>query len=271
LLAGIGDLPDTVRDRSIEIEMMRKRPEEKVKRLRRRDGSELHQLNCQIARWVQDNLEKLRNANPEIPGGLHDRAADAWEPLIAIADLAGGDWPQRSRNAALLLSGEGVIQDNTTTTILFGDIKVVLSSDLPYVTRDGERQMTSEKLAGALVAIEEHPWAEFGRSGKPITKYTLARLLRPYKIRPATIRIGPAPEDTAKGYKISQFTDAFARYLPVPSTPTVTPSQSDHRGVSEAFQSVTTKDVTASNGPEDHKNEQCDVVTVSEEEKEWTL
>jgi putative DNA primase/helicase len=38
VLAGIGNLPDTVADRSIIVTMMRKRPDEKVKRLRARDG-----------------------------------------------------------------------------------------------------------------------------------------------------------------------------------------------------------------------------------------
>jgi hypothetical protein len=45
LLAGIGDLPDTIRDRSIEIEMVRKLPREEVKRLRQRDGADLRELS----------------------------------------------------------------------------------------------------------------------------------------------------------------------------------------------------------------------------------
>jgi hypothetical protein len=94
LLSGIGDLPDTVRDRSIEIEMQRKRSDETVKRLRRHDGDDLNVLGQKSARWAKDNLASLFKAMPEIPTGLNDRAADAWEPLLAIADHAGGDWPQ---------------------------------------------------------------------------------------------------------------------------------------------------------------------------------
>jgi hypothetical protein len=89
VLSGIGDLPDTVRDRSIEIEMKRKRADEKVKRLRRKDGEDLRVLGRKSARWARDNLTKLAEAQPDIPAGLNDRAADAWEPLFAIADLAG--------------------------------------------------------------------------------------------------------------------------------------------------------------------------------------
>ena len=85
-LAGIGKLPDTVRDRSIELEMKRKLPSERVKKLRRRDGAELHELARKLVRWAEDNMAALRTAVPAMPEGLNDRAADAWEPLVAIAD-----------------------------------------------------------------------------------------------------------------------------------------------------------------------------------------
>jgi hypothetical protein len=164
LLSGIGDLPDTVRDRSIEIDMMRKRSDEKVKRLRRRDGDDLHVLGRKSARWAQDKLGNLRDALPKIPSGLSDRKADAWEPLFAIADLAGGDWPQRARKAALALSGEHIVEEDNVGTTLLADIRALFSDDAAGC------QIKSEQLVEALVAIEGHPWAEFGRMRKPITK-----------------------------------------------------------------------------------------------------
>jgi hypothetical protein len=90
-LAGIGDLPDTVRDRSIEIEMKRKLATETVKRLRRRDGKDLDEIARKLFRWASDNLDRLGAVEPSMPDGLNDRAADAWEPLAAIAEVAGGD------------------------------------------------------------------------------------------------------------------------------------------------------------------------------------
>jgi putative DNA primase/helicase len=105
ILSGIGDLPDTVRDRSVTIEMRRKKRDEKIRRLRRRDGGDLRAMCSKAARWAADNMAALRDAVPVMPEGLDDRAADAWEPLIAIADLAGGEWPDRARRAALKLSG----------------------------------------------------------------------------------------------------------------------------------------------------------------------
>ena len=44
-------------------------------------------------------------ARPDMPLGIEDRNADVWEPLLAIAEAAGGDWPQRAREAAIALVG----------------------------------------------------------------------------------------------------------------------------------------------------------------------
>jgi hypothetical protein len=268
LLAGIGNLPDTVRDRSIEIDMLRKRTDETVKRLRRKDGGDLRELSRKSRRWANDNLENLSDAMPEIPSGMSDRAADAWEPLFAIADLAGGDWPQRSRKAALALSGDNVLDDENIDTILLPDIRAEFTMD----------KIKSEELVRILVAIEGHPWAEFGRDRKPITQNRLARLLKPYKIKPRTIRLGPGPEDTAKGYELAQFSDVFARYLPAPSTQTVTPSHPNNDGRFNDFQSVTPRGgVTDEKSRMPLSRKDCDGVTVDgdveekEREETWTV
>ena len=106
-LAGIGDLPGTIPDRSIRIVLDRKPTSAKVARLRRRDADKLLPYARKVARWADDNVEKLVGANPDIPDGLQDRAKDAWSLCLAIAELAGGEWPQRARDAALILSGDG--------------------------------------------------------------------------------------------------------------------------------------------------------------------
>ena len=59
------------------------------------------------------------------------------------------------------------------------------------------------------MAIEGRPWAEW-KAGKPLSANGLARLLAPFGIAPATIRTATG---TPKGYQLTQFEDAFARYL----------------------------------------------------------
>jgi Protein of unknown function (DUF3631) len=99
---------------------------------------------------------------------------------LAIADIAGGEWPRRARRAALALSGEQAIEDDNGTQLL-SDIRSVFTDE----------QMKSETLVDRLKELEDRPWAEFGRTGKGLTQNTLAKLLKPYKVRPTTIRLDP--------------------------------------------------------------------------------
>jgi Protein of unknown function (DUF3631)/Toprim domain len=206
-LSGIGNLPDTVRDRSIEIEMKRKLPSEKVKRLRQRDGADLQLVARMSVRWAADDKAKLSAAEPAIPPGLNDRAADTWEPLFAIADLAGGGWPERARRAALALSGDGVVEDGNIGTKLLGDIRRAFAES--KVDR-----LSSEDLAAYLATLDDRPWPEW-KGGAPITKVQLSRMLARYKVFSETIRL---KDTTAKGYYLTAFADAFARYL-LPENP----------------------------------------------------
>jgi hypothetical protein len=252
VLSGIGDLPDTVRDRSIEIDMVRKRRDEQVQRLRRRDGKELEVLAQKATRWVRDNFASLQASQPEIPQSLNDRAADAWEPLFAIAELAGDDWPARARRAAVSLSGAQGEDDECLSTQLLADIHEVFTDE----------QIASQTLVERLVALEGRPWSEFGKNQKPITQHKLARLLKPYKIRPRTIRFGSGPTETGKGYRLAHFVDVFARYLPDARNETVTPSQVPKTGHFQADETVTSRcDVTDLKSEKSPVSNRCDGVT----------
>ena len=123
-----------------------------------------------------------------MPAELNDRAADAWEPVVAIADLAGGDWPSRARAAALALSGEDVAaaKDENVDTMLLADIRA--ASD-----HFDDDKISSEVLTNYLATLEGRPWAEWG-SGKPISKHQLSKRLKEYKIVSGTIRTSGHPK-----------------------------------------------------------------------------
>jgi putative DNA primase/helicase len=202
-LSGIGDLPGTIRDRSIEIVMRRKLSGETVKRLRRKDCQDLAVLARKVARWTQDNLKLLRDAQPQMPAGLNDRAADGWEPLFAIADQAGEQWPQRARVAALAIANNS--GDETDTAImLLGDLRELFAAESSGV-------LFTNDILTALEKREDRPWAEY-RRGRTITANQLAELLKAYGITTnLTVRRGAR---TAKGYRAEWFADAWTRYLP---------------------------------------------------------
>lgn len=123
-VAGIGKLADTLMDRAVVIPMRRRAAGEHVEMLRRdRVGKELEPLRRAAMRWSLDHADELRPADPVVPGALHDRARDNWRPLLAIADAAGGNWPERARRAAILLA-DG--EDEDVAVQLLGDIREAL-------------------------------------------------------------------------------------------------------------------------------------------------
>jgi hypothetical protein len=206
-LAGIGDLPDTISDRTIHIEMKRRAPEESIKRYRRREAQqEAARLAASLQRWGEEAFEVLVDAQPDIPDDLFavsDRYADCWEPLFAIADLAGDEWSLRSREAALRLLTSEVRDEESIGTRLLRDIKRVFDE------KDVDRIATAS-LIEALAEDETAPWGEWNR-GHSISPTQIARRLKPYGIRPRSIRVEDG--STPKGYHREQFEDAWRRYL----------------------------------------------------------
>jgi putative DNA primase/helicase len=215
-IALIGKLPDTLADRGIEIAMRRRGNADRIERLRLDRLSELEPLRRRCWTWAQGNLERLRTADPDIPSGLHDRAADNWRPLLAISDRAGGAWPERARRAAVLLSGQ--TEDEEAATLLLGDLEKLFRER-------GDDQIRSSELVDALKKLEHRDWPEF-RRGLPLTARGLARLLKPYGIGPRAMDWkGSHPKGT-RGYRRSDFLDAWERYLPhQPPPPQVQPPQ----------------------------------------------
>lgn len=207
-LAGIGAMPDTIEDRAVVIRMRRRAPGEKVAPYRhRRDGPALRAIAQQLAGWLHAHLAELEAAEPPMP--VEDRAADTWEPLVAVADLAGGTWPARARKAVTTLTAEADEAGNVSHRIrLLTDIRAafdVLGNPAAAPTAD---------LLAVLNGDPEAPWADSGPNG--LTGKKLGDLLREFDIRSETIRF---PVGQAKGYTRDAFTDAWRRYCPAPENP----------------------------------------------------
>ena len=200
-ISGIGQLTDTVMDRAIVLELRRKLPNETVQRLRHAEVGLFKRMASMLARFADDAATVISNARPNLPESLNDRAQDNWEPLLAIADYAGGNWPELARRAALKLSGAA--QDTlSSSTELLMDIREV------FETRHISKIFAAE-LVMALCEDSEKSWATYNR-GNPITPKQLSRRLKEYGISSKQLRIG---YDNKKGFERAQFEDVFARYL----------------------------------------------------------
>lgn len=196
-LAGIGMMPDTIEDRAVVVRMRRRAKGEKVAPWRiKRDRPILIKLGVELTAWLAAHLAELENAEPDMP--VEDRAADTWEPLIAVADLAGGDWPALARKAALILTGEA-------ESVAMASDGSRLLNDCHAAFGDDEALPTAA-LIDRLKADQEAPWAD-------LTPIRLATALRDYEISSTTIRF-PKPLGQAKGYRRADFADAWSRYCP---------------------------------------------------------
>jgi hypothetical protein len=223
-IAAIGHLPGTIEDRSIIIRLRRRLAEETVDTLRVGATEHLEVLSRQAARWVIDNAVALSTSDPAMPKDIVNRQADNWRPLLAVADAAGGYWPEYAREiAAQMCRTSGGI---SIKEMLLNDLRKLF--DTPLLEPDHKLideifaeppdvLFTKEILEG-LKARDDRPWSEW-KEGNPITGPQLAKLLKPLGIPTnTTVRRGGRDGPAAKGYRRKDFTDVFDRYAPKPAT-----------------------------------------------------
>lgn len=221
-LAGLDDLPDTISSRAVIVRMRRRAPGERIESYRRRvheaDG---HELRDRLAAWTGSHWHALADAWPDLPAGIEDRNADVWEPLLAIADAAGGHWPTTARVTAVTLVTSGAANGRGFGVQLLGDLRAVF---------DGHAFVATDEILTALHAVDESPWADI--RGRALDARGLSTRLGKYGIKPKQKRIG---ERVVRGYERAELSDSWARYLPAVVTDETGPSSKEipPRGMEE--------------------------------------
>ena len=233
LIAGIGEVPDTVRDRSLVVRLERKLASERVSSWRERDREAVEAMRAQIARWTGDNAERIVAALPAVvfPDSLHDRARDAWESLLAIANAAGGEWAGRGGRAwksceHFAATSEG--DEGGAREMLLADLRAIFEADgMPSV-------LSSTTIVERLHGMEGRPWREWRRD-KPLTAHALARLLKPFGIAPRQDRKAGGGANL-RGYQRADLEGVWEAYFP------------HHEGIQSAttLQPLQTKDIRES-------------------------
>jgi putative DNA primase/helicase len=202
VLCGIGELPSTLDDRSIKVRLERAKLGELRERFDSRRTQREQELRRRITRFCADHRAELTECDPLLPPGVFNRLADNWRPLFAIAEIAGGGWPERAAAsfARLVFKEDGVRQG----------IGIMLLVDIQQIFREaGAHRLFSRELIAKLCSMTDRPWPEAHR-GKPVTEIWLAKRLHPFRILPKTIRI---ESERAKGYELASFEEAFSRYI----------------------------------------------------------
>lgn len=196
-LAGIGRMPDTIEDRAVVIRMRRRKSTESVSPFRlKRDGPRLADLCARLDQWSAEVVPQLQDAEPELP--VEDRAADTWEPLVAVADAASREWGQRARAAAIRFDDDATTDEGQSRELmLLSAIKSLFSElDEPFIA--------TGDLLGFLALMDESPWTD-------LTAAALGRRMGTF-----AISAGHSADRKVRGYRRRDFTDAFERYLSTP-------------------------------------------------------
>lgn len=203
-VAQIGDLPDTLESRSIDIRLQRRKKSEPVERLRLgRPPAEAGQLRERFEKMVDaDLVSRLYEMEPELPESLSDRQMDCWEALVAIADLAGGSWPERARVAALHISKARESEESVGVRLL-RDVRQVM----------GGRDMYTTDICAALNGLSEAGW-QYWSEGKGINPWSLSRYLKEYGLETDNIRIPGHQMAQSRGLRWSAVQDAAERWVP---------------------------------------------------------
>jgi hypothetical protein len=205
-LAGLGDLPDTLMSRSLIVRMRRRAPDERVEPFRYRlHAGPGHGLRDQLADWAGAVAETVADAWPELPEGVTDRPADCWEPLLAVADAAGGHWPVTGRSACLALCRASDDRGVSLGVRLLTDLRTV------WTVLGNPAAVSTHDLLDSLHELDEAPWSNL--KGQPLDSRGLARLLRGYEVRSDKVWTGAK---TLQGYKREDLWDAWQRYCPAP-------------------------------------------------------
>lgn len=212
-IAGIGSLDDTLQDRSVVISLTRKPQGGQLENFRRAPMDELKSYSEMIAQWASENQEVFETTHPEALDDLNDRANDNWEPLLAIAEMAGPDCLKEAQAAALEISKE-VEPELSLGEQLLQHISVVLSNT--HYEQIGT--ISTEALLTLLFNQDDWPWLTCDR-GRKLTAHSLSRLLKPYEISPKAIRF---VEGVKRGYETGPLLEVCRLYSPATSETTVT-------------------------------------------------
>lgn len=201
-LAGLGNLPDTILSRSVIVRMRRRASGEHVEPFRRRvEVARADELRKQLTAWTAAVIGDVIDKWPAMPESIQDRDADVWEALLAIADAAGGDWPGRARIAAVALVAQSKQTDPSLGVRLLADLQTIFDA--------GVQAKPTEAILSELHGMEEAPWGDL--RGRPLTDRDLAKLLRPYEVKPKLVRI---EQVVVRGYRREDLVDAWLRYVP---------------------------------------------------------
>lgn len=239
-LAGLSraKLPDALLSRCFVIPMKRRAPGQSVEPFRQRlEQDNLTKLRTMLAEAAEEIRPGLSSYFPDLPDGVSDRQQDIWEPLVAVADKAGGHWPETARKVCAQMNAESSHDKPSLGTQLLIDIREVFETT-------GITEISTGDLIEELCEFDESPWGDW--YGRPISSRKVAELLREYEVRTTQFR-SPRYGGKIRGFRRPDFRDAFTRYLEPASTREY-PGNAGHPGRSPEWRGSSVPEVGSQPG-----------------------
>ncbi len=206
IISGIGKLPSTVMDRSISLTLRRALPTEKRQRVKDIPKATTETIKAKLARWADDNMDRVATSKPKLPETIYNREFDTWEILFQIANTLGDDWLKLVTNACLAITQTDSKEPSENEELLT-DIKAIF--ELQAVDSMATRDLLTALIGADSDGLTKR-WATSNK-GQPMTDRQLAKRLKDFEIKSSKIN---KPNETQKrGYYLADFADAFKRYL----------------------------------------------------------
>lgn len=197
----IGDVNDTLRDRSIVITLERGRPDKDF---------DIGYAEAEAEKLVADikalsgHTAELRTVKPEF---LNGRDREIWTPLFSLAhalkldretmddltrcaaDLTAMKTAERKRYSELAAKEDDAID------VAYGERAL---ADLRAILRDGEKHVFSAVAVERMRALPTGPWRTF--RGVGLTDIVLANLVSRYGVQTRRFRVGGRGSEQRRGY-----------------------------------------------------------------------
>lgn len=210
-IAAIGGLPGTIADRSIILRMERKPKGTKMARHDSKAREVNRRLCSRLRRWADDNVTALKHVSLALPESLNDRHRDICEPLLVIAHLAGGPWPERAQRAIVAVCAAAEVDE--------ADVRErALAAVWAAFQERGADFLSLKQIVDALLNDDSAGW-DTAVKGRPLTPGTLAKWLKPFGLRTKQRRQPPDGKKHPRGFEREQLAPVVERYLPISSGP----------------------------------------------------
>lgn len=217
----IGDVYDTLRDRSIVVIMRRGAPADRfLYETAKIDGDDLRQRAADIMFAVKKDVVAAYEASPGLPF-LQDRDEEIWSPLFAIASILCPDRLDQLTRAAVDIATMKTAPKRKYTELELGEAEQE-ATNAEYAERLLADMLTvmghhkviySADALDKLHALPTGPWRKF--RGQGLTAYDMGHLLERFQgVKPRLIRTGSskkAGSRVARGYRREAIEAALAQ------------------------------------------------------------